>query len=142
MSIRYPRLLTVILLVFVLVSCGGPVKELDGALGTIPIFSPASLKEKHTAHTSDVISDPMKFSTYTWNLETTRSVIEVDAFYAAQWPAASRVEEEGEIIFHNPPLPEDEAPLGEGMHVTIKTAQEGGKTQISISEDVFSRRRS
>ena len=142
MSIRYLRLLPTLLLVFVFVSCGGPVKELDGALGAIPIFSPASLKERNTAHTSDVISDPMKFSTYTWNLETAKSAAEVEAFYAEQWPTAGRVEEDGEVIFHNPPLPEGDAALGEGVHVTIKSAQEGGKTQFSISEDVFARRRS
>jgi len=142
MSIRYARLLTLIALVFVFASCGGPVKELDGALGNIPIFSPASLKERTTAHTSDVISDPMKFSTDTWDLETSMSAGEVEAFYAAQWPSAARVEEDGEVVFHNPPLPEGDAPLGEGVHVTIKSTQEGGKTQFSISEDVFSRRRS
>jgi len=142
MPIRYARLLTLIVLGFVFASCGGPVTELDGALSSIPIFSPASLKERTTAHTSDVISDPMKFSTYTWNLETSMSASEVDAFYSAQWPSAARVEEDGEVMFHNPPLPEGEAPLGEGVHVTIKTVQEDGKTQFSISEDVFSRRRS
>jgi hypothetical protein len=141
-SIRYERLLIVILLVVAVASCGGPVKELDGALGTIPIFSPASLKERATAHTSDVISDPMKFSTYTWHLESTMSPAVIDAFYAAQWPSATRIEEDGDVMFHNPPLPEGEAPLGEGVHVTIHSTQEGGKTQFEISEDVFARRRS
>lgn len=142
MSIRYARPLTTILLAITVAACGGPVKELEGALGPIPIFSPASLKERTTAHTSDVISDPLKFSTYTWQLETAMSPIVVDSFYTAQWPAASRVEEDGEIHFNNPPLPEDDAPLGESVHVTIYTTQEGGKTRFSISEDVFARRRS
>ena len=142
MPIRFTRPLIMILIALVVASCGGPVKELDGALGKIPIFSPASLKERTTAHTSDVISDPMKFSTYTWHLETTMSPVVVDAFYTAQWPAAARVEEDGEIHFHNPPLPAGDAPLGEGVHVTIKSAPEGGKTQFSITEDVFARRRS
>ena len=118
------------------------MKELEGALGKVPIFSPATLKERSTAHTSDVISDPMKFSTYTWHLETTMSPVVVDAFYSAQWPAASRVEEDGEIHFHNPPLPEGDAPLGEGVHVTIHSAPAAGKTQFDISEDVFASRRS
>jgi hypothetical protein len=118
------------------------VKELEGALGKIPIFSPATLKERSAAHTSDVISDPMKFSTYTWYLETTMAPVVVDAFYSAQWPAAARVEEDGEIHFHNPPLPEGEAPLGEGVHVTIHSAPAAGKTQFEIAEDVFASRRS
>jgi len=142
-SIRLERLLIVSFLVVAVASCGGgPVKELDGAMGTIPIFSPASLKERATAHTSDVISDPMKFSTYTWHLESTMSPIVIDAFYTAQWPSASRIEEDGDVMFHNPPLPEGDAPLGEGVHVTIHSTQEGGKTQFEISEDVFARRRS
>jgi hypothetical protein len=141
-SIRFERSLILVLLVVALASCGGPVKELDGAMGTIPIFSPASLKERSTAHTSDSFSDPMKFSTYTWHLESTRSPVEIDAFYSKQWPSAARIEEDGDVMFHNPPLPEGDAPLGEGVHVTIHSAQEGGKTQFEISEDVFSRRRS
>jgi len=132
----------VILLALVVFSCGGPVKTLDGALSTIPIFSPASLKERTTAHTSDVISDPMKFSSYTWHLETDMAPVVVDAFYTSQWPSASRVEEDGEIHFHNPPLPAGDEPLGEGVHVTIHQTKEAGKTQFEISEDVFSRRRS
>ena len=142
MPIRDIRPLIMVVLALVVASCGGPVKELDGALTRIPIFSPATLKERSTAHTSDVISDPMKFSTYTWHLETTMAPVVVDAFYSAQWPAAARVEEDGEIHFHNPPLPEGDAPLGEGVHVTIHSASADGKTAFEISEDVFSRRRS
>lgn len=142
MPTRDTRPLIMILLAVVVASCGGPVKDLEGALGKIPIFSPATLKERSTAHTSDVISDPMKFSTYTWHLETTMSPVVVDAFYSAQWPAASRVEEDGEIHFHNPPLPGGDAPLGEGVHVTIHSAPAAGKTQFDISEDVFASRRS
>jgi hypothetical protein len=140
--IRDIRPLIIVVLALVVASCGGPVKELDGALTKIPIFSPATLKERSTAHTSDVISDPMKFSTYTWHLETTMAPVVVDSFYSAQWPAAARVEEDGEIHFHNPPLPEGDAPLGEGVHVTIHPASADGKTHFEISEDVFSRRRS
>jgi len=146
MSIRRLVLLVVALSC---TSCGGNVTKLDGALGTIPIFSPASFKERHTAFTSDDIGDPRKFSTYTWYLETERSVADVEAFYAAQWPNGRSRNEDGEdasagdddITFRNPPLPEGDAPLGESMLVTIKRAQHGGKTQFSISEDVFSHRR-
>lgn len=128
-------------------SCeGGNVTKLDGALGTIPIFSPASFKERVTAHTSDDIGEPRKFSTYTWYLETERSPSEVEAFYAAQWPnGRSDRKEDGEgdddITFRNPPLPAEDAPLGESASVTIKRAMEGRKTQFSITEDVFTRRR-
>ena len=149
MSIRRLVLLIVALLC---TSCSGNVTQLDGALGAIPIFSPATFKERHTAHTSDNIGDPMKFSTYTWYLETERSVSEVEAFYAAQWPNGRSHSEDSEdsseganenedITFRNPPLPADDTPLGESVSVTIKHAREGGKTQFSITEDVFARRR-
>lgn len=125
-------------------SCGGPVTSLDGAVGAVPIFSPASFKERATSHTSDQIGAPDKFSTYTWYLETEASPAAVEAFYSQRWPGAGRVEddEEGATTLRNPPLPENEnTPLGESVSVTIKKAPEGGKTQFSITEDVFSHRR-
>ena len=67
MRIHHLVLLVVALLC---TSCSRNVTQLDGALGAIPIFSPATFKERHTAHTSDDIGDPTKFSTYTWYLET------------------------------------------------------------------------
>jgi len=149
MSTRRLVLLTVTLLC---TSCSRNVTQLDGALGAIPIFSPATFKERHTAYTSDDIGDPRKFSTYTWYLESERGVSEVEAFYAAQWPNGRSQSEDGEdssedandpadITFRNPPLPADDTPLGESVSVTIKRAREGGKTQFSITEDVFARRR-
>src|SRR5262249_32680045 len=93
MSIRRLVLLVVTLLC---TSVSRNVTQLDGALGTIPIFSPATFKERHTAFTSDDIGDPRKFSTYTWYLETERSVSEVEAFYAAQWPNGRSRSEDGE----------------------------------------------
>src|SRR5215471_983920 len=148
MSTRRLVLLTVTLLC---TSCSRNVTQLDGALGAIPIFSPATFKERHTAYTSDSIADPRKFSTYTWYLETERSVSEVEAFYAAQWPNGRSLSEDEDtsedtnktedITFRNPPLPADDTPLGESVSVTIKGAREGGKTQFSITEDVFARRR-
>jgi hypothetical protein len=129
-------------LLLVLPACGDGVVELDGAIGTIPVFAPASFKERTQSFTSDVISDPMKFSTYTWSLETEKSAAEVEAFYSAQWPDAGITEEDGEIVIRNPPFSEDEdEPLGESVLVTIKTEREGGKTQFSISEDVFRAKR-
>ena len=149
MTTRRHALLVVALLC---TSCSSNVTKLDGALEPIPIFSPATFKERHTAFTSDNVGDPRKFSTYTWYLETERSVSEVEAFYAAQWPNGRGRSEDGEdpsedasenedIHFRNPPLPEGDAPPGESVSVTIKRAREGGKTQFSISEDVCSRRR-
>src|SRR5215470_17712635 len=131
MSTRRLVLLTVTLLC---TSCSRNVTQLDGALGAIPIFSPATFKERHTAYTSDDIRDPRKFSTYTWYLETERGVSEVEAFYAAQWPNGRGRSEDSEgssedaneaedITFRNPPLPADDTPLGESVLVTIKRAR-------------------
>jgi hypothetical protein len=129
------------LLLLAAAGCGGPV-TLDGAIATIPVFAPASLKERHTSFTSDDVNDIMKFSTYTWDLETGESPMAVDAYYMAQWPGASRTEDEETINIRNPPIPENEdAPLPEGVLVTIKLVREGGKTQFSISEDVFRAKR-
>jgi hypothetical protein len=123
-------------------SCSSEVTELEGAIGTIPIFNPSSFKELHRAHTSDVISNPMKFSSYTWYLETDAAPEDVASYYMAQWPEAGREDDEEEIRIRNPPFPADEdAPLGESIFVTIKLVREGGKTQFNISEDVFSNRR-
>ena len=132
-------------LLFALTSaCGGTVKELDGAMGQIPIFAPASFKERTTSFTSDDFGDPTKFSSYTWYLETEQSPDEVANFYVAQWPGAGRTddEEDGTIFIRNPPLPEDEnAALGESVSVMIHRTREGGRTQFEISEDVFRAKR-
>jgi len=122
--------------------CSSKVTELEGAMGTIPIFNPASFKERTSSFTSDNIGDPMKFSTYTWYLETEESAEAIAAFYAAQWPGAERIDDDGEITIRNPPFPENEdEPLGESVLVSISTEREGGKTQFYISEDVFRARR-
>lgn len=123
-------------------ACGSSTPTLEGAIGTIPVFSPAELKDRNSSFTSDDIGNPMKFSTYTWELETEKSPAEVQAFYVAQWPSAGIIEDEGEVVIRNPPLPEDEdAPLGESILVTIKVDRVGGKTKFSISEDVFAAKR-
>lgn len=121
---------------------GGPVTSLDGAVGDIPIFSPASLKELATSTTSDDLSQPMKFSTYSWYLETASSPAEVEAFYKSKWPGAGRVAEDDTVTLRNPPLPaDDNAPLNESVSVTITLTPEGGKTQFTITEDVFTPKR-
>ena len=138
------RLLLSAATVFVLVAigCGGAVTKLDGAVETIPIFTPAKLKERTTAFTSDTLGDPQKFSTYTWHLETDASPMTVADFYAAAWPSASRTTEDDAIVIRNPPLPADEqTPLGESVLVTVKLQPEDAKTQFSIAEDVFKARR-
>jgi hypothetical protein len=123
-------------------SCKSEVTELPGAVGTIPIFNPSKYKDYSSAYTSDEISNPMKFSSYTWHLETEASAEDVAAFYMAQWPDAGREDDEEEIRIRNPPFPEDEnEPLGESIFITIKLAREDGKTQFSIDEDVFANRR-
>lgn len=129
------------LLLLPLAACGGPV-ELEGAVGTIPVFTPADFKERSSSFSSDVISDPMKFSTYNWYMETESSAEDVAAFYMAQWPGAGRTDDDGTITIRNPPFPEDEnEPLGESVLVSIETEREGGKTQFYISEDVFRAKR-
>lgn len=138
-SLRWSRAAGLILLAAL--ACGGPV-TLDGAIATIPVFAPASFKERNTSFTSDDIGDMMKFSTYVWYLETPESPMAVDAYYMAQWPGASRTEDAEEIIIRNPPFPANEdAPLGESVLVTIKLTREGGKTQFNITEDVFRAKR-
>lgn len=133
---------TALLLGLTLLACTPKVSELEGAVGTIPIFNPATFKERTTSFTSDDIGNPTKFSTYTWYLETEESPEAVATFYAAQWPGAERIDDDGEITLRNPPFPEDEnEPLGESVLVTISTEREAGKTQFSISEDVFKARR-
>lgn len=137
------RRLVPLILLLAASACGGTVKELDGAIGNIPIFAPATLKDQSSAFTSDDIGDPTKFSSYTWYLETEKSPAEVEAFYVAQWPGAGRVEDEEEntVFLRNPPLPEGDEPLGESVAVTIKRTREGGKTQFYIEEDVFRAKR-
>jgi hypothetical protein len=115
----------------------GAITDLEGSVGEIPIFTPASFKELATSTTSDDLSDPMKFSTYSWYLETESSPAEVEAF-KAKWPGAGRVEDDDSVTLRNPPLPaNDDAPLGESVSVTITLEREEGKTPFTITEDVF-----
>ncbi len=137
-----PLAVAVLALSLALGGCSSSVDSLDGAIGTIPIYNPAKLKERTTAFTSDVMSDMTKFSTYTWSLETESSAEDVASFYASKWPDAVRVDEDGEITLRTPPFPEDEdEPLGESVMVVIQTEREDGKTLFAITEDVFRARR-
>ncbi len=138
------RALSLLMLAISLAGCKDEVTELEGAVGEIPIFNPSRYLDRSSAYTSDVISDPTKFSSYSWKLETEKSAEEVIAFYLSQWPGASRDddEEEGTVIIRNPPFPADEnEPLGESLLVTVWTARQDGKTRFTIDEDVFRNRR-
>ena len=140
---RWPARYMALLPMIVLVACGG-VDALPGAVGQIPIFNPSKYLDTRSAYTSDNIGDPMKFSSYTWELETERSADEVIAFYAAQWPQAGREddEEENVVRLRNPAFPADEdEPLGESVMVTVWRDRQGGKTKFAIDEDVFRARR-
>ncbi len=137
---RWPALLLLVLLA----ACGGDVDSLPGAVGQIPIFNPSKYLDYSSAYTSDDFGDPMKFSSYSWELETERPADEVIAFYTAQWPQAGREddEEENVVRIRNPAFPEDEdAPLGESVMITVWRDKQGGKTKFEIDEDVFRARR-
>jgi hypothetical protein len=140
----HPHAFAVIALVLV-AGCsggGGVVTSLEGAVGEIPIFTPASFKELATSMTSDDLADPTKFCTYSWYLMTDSSPAEVEAFYRSKWPGAERVADEDSVTLRNPPLPaDDNAPLGESVSVTINLAREEGKTPFTITEDVFRSKR-
>ncbi len=125
-------------------ACANEVSSLPGAVGEIPIFNPAEYLDYSSAFTSDVISDPMKFSSYSWTLETERPASEVIAFYEAQWPEAGREDdaEEGTVTLRNPAFPEDEnEPLGESLMVIIWTERQDGKAKFTIDQDVFRNKR-
>lgn len=109
---------------------------------TIPVFAPSSLGERADVHTSDDIGNPMKFSTYTWHLSTAQGWEAIDAYYKAQWPSAGRVEDEEQVSYRNPPLPENEnTPLGESQSVTIHKGRVKDRTNFEIHEDVFGEKR-
>ena len=125
------------------VACGS-LEKLDGAIGDVPVAPGSSLKDQSSAYTSDDFGDPMKFHGITWDLETKTSPADVEAFYMQRWPQAGKMtdEEEGTVTLRNPPLPTDEnTPLTESMSVTIHQIQVGGKTQYSVNEDVYTRKR-
>ena len=141
---RSTRNLVVLAVVGVLVSCSGTPK-LDGAKVDIPVFSPSSLVDEHTATTSDDLHDVDKFSTHSWELSTASGWAAVDAFYKEKLPSAKRDDETS-------PVAEDESPLenevrftwipsgwtgGAKVMVLIEKEAAGGKTRFRISQDVL-----
>lgn len=145
----HARACLIAVVVAVLGACGGKrggFTELEGAVESIPIFRPSSLVKRSEAFTSDDLHDLTKFSTYTWYLKTSRSPEEVEAFYLAQWPGASRSVSEDGVYVRYPPVPEEDEdgnapPLPEGAGVMIHAEREGKKTLFDIHEDVYSSRR-
>lgn len=126
-------------------ACGGGPPTLSGARTDIPVFASASLDDEHEATTSDTFAQVEKFRTHSWELTTTASWQEVDAFYSSALPGAERADE-------TTPVPDDEAPLedevryiwvpdgwrqGEQVMVLINKLPGDGKTHFRISQDVL-----
>jgi hypothetical protein len=129
------------------VNCSG-TPTLDGAKVDIPLFSPASLDDEHTATTSDDFSNIDKFATHSWELSTASGWETVDAFYKDKLPGAERDDE-------NSPVADDESPLenevrymwipagwtgGAKVMVLIAKEPQNGRTQFRISQDVLKER--
>jgi hypothetical protein len=126
------------------VNCSGTT-QLEGAKVDIPVFSPSSLDDEHTATTSDDFHNIDKFSTHSWELSTTAGWEAVDAFYREKLPAAERDDEDS-------PVAEDESPLenevrfiwvpegwtgGAKIMVLIDKQPREGKTHFRLSQDVL-----
>ena len=126
------------------VSCSGTAK-LEGAKVDIPIFSPSSLDDEHTATTSDDFHNIDKFSTHNWELSKKAGWEAVDAFYQAKLPSAQRDDETS-------PVAEDESPLenevrftwtpagwtgGAKVIVLIDKEEHEGKTRFRLIQDVL-----
>ncbi|HEY7284840.1 MAG TPA: hypothetical protein VH497_05340 [Vicinamibacterales bacterium] len=126
------------------VSCSG-TSRLDGARVDIPVFSPSSLDDEHTATTSDDLHNIDKFSTHTWELSTKSGWAVVDAFYKEKLPSAKRDDESSPVL-------EDESPLenevrftwipagwtgGAKVMVLIDKEPRQGKTRFRLMQDVL-----
>ena len=130
----------------VLVLACSRTPKLDGAKAEIPVFSPSSLDNEHTATTSDDVHDIMKYRTHTWVLSTKASWEEVDAFYRERLPAAKREDETS-------PVAADESALDREVRYTwVPDGWTGGakvmvlidkksteKTKLEIVQDVLNR---
>ena len=126
------------------VSCSG-VPKLDGAKIDIPVFTPSSLDDEHTATTSDDLRNIDKFSTHSWELSTKAGWADVDAFYKQKLPSAKREDE-------TTPVAEDESPLenevrytwvpegwtgGAKVMILIDKQLHEGKTRFRVTQDVL-----
>ena len=125
-------------------SCSG-TPRLEGAKIDIPLFTPASVDNGHTATTSDDLHNIDKFTTHTWELSTASGWEAIDAFYREKLPAATRDDEDS-------PVPDDESPLenevrymwtpdgwtgGAKVMVLIQKQPRDGKTRFEITQDVL-----
>jgi len=123
-------------------NCSGTA-QLDGAKIDIPVFSPSSLEDEHTATTSDDFHNIDKFSTHYWELSTKSGWAAVDAFYRERLPAAKRDDEDSPVL-------EDESPLenevrytwipagwtgGAKVMVLIDKQPRDGKTRFRLTQD-------
>ena len=141
------RLVMIALAVFVAAASANCSRtpRLDGAKIDIPLFSPATLDDAHTATTSDDFHNIDKFSTHSWELSTTSGWEAVDAFYREKLPAATRDDEDS-------PVADDESPLenevrfmwtpdgwtgGAKVMVLIAKEPRDGRTYFRLSQDVL-----
>ena len=119
--------------------------NLNGAKVDIPIFSPSTLDDDHTATTSDDFHNIDKFSTHGWEFSTKAGWAAVDAFYREKLPSAQRDD-------NTSPVADDESPLENevrftwipegwtgGAKVIILIAKEArdGKTRFRLVQDVL-----
>jgi hypothetical protein len=126
------------------VNCSGTT-QLDGAKIDIPVFSPSSLDDEHTATTSDDFHNIDKFATHSWELSTKAEWTAVDTFYRERLPSAQRDDEDS-------PVADDESPLenevrfmwtpegwtgGAKIMVLIQKEPRDGKTRYRITQDVL-----
>ena len=136
--------LAVAVLAIGLSGCSG-TPRLSGAKVDIPVFAPSSLGEEHEATTSDDLSNINKFHTHSWELSTTATWQDVDAFYREKLPGATRDDETS-------PVADDESPLenevryqwvpdgwtgGAKIMGLITKAPDAGKTRFRVSQDVL-----
>jgi len=127
-----------------LVSCSGTTR-LDGAKVDIPVFSPSSLEDEHTATTSDDLHNIDKFATHTWVFSTKAGWAAVDAFYQEKLPSAKRDDEDS-------PVADDESALeneirfmwipegwtgGAKVMVLIDKESHESKTSFRLIQDVL-----
>jgi hypothetical protein len=126
------------------VSCSRTA-TLDGAKVDIPIFSPSSLDDEHTATTSDDFHNIDKFSTHNWEFSAKAGWAAVDAFYREKLPSAQRDDETS-------PVAADESPLknevrftwipagwtgGAKVIVLIEKEEHEGRTRFRLIQDVL-----